>query len=96
MKFYLLQLQKCKKRFQTTANLQVGQIVLLESLGELPKRGCYRLGRVALVLRQIRRGRALVRSAIITATTLNKSTGMQQVSEIERNLSKIASVEFCD
>ena len=71
-------------------------MVLVGGLGELPKRGCYRMGRVARVLPQIRRGRALVRRAIITVSTFNKSTGMQQVSEIERDLSKIAPLEFCD
>ena len=96
VKFYLPQLQKRKKWFRTTANLQVGQMVLVGGLGELPKRGCYRMGRVARVLPQIRRGRALVRRAIITVSTFNKSTGMQQVSEIERDLSKIAPLEFCD
>ena len=61
MKFYLPQIQKRKKWSRTTANLQVGQMVLVGGLGELHNRECYRLGRVARVLPQICRDRALVR-----------------------------------
>ena len=86
MKFYLPQLQKRKKWFRSSANLQVGQMMLVGDFGKLNKLGCYRLGQVARVLPQIRQGRALVRRAIITVSTFNKITGMQQVTEIDRDL----------
>ena len=71
-------------------------MVLVGGLGELQKRGCYHLCRVARVLPQSCRRQALVRRAIITVSAFNKSTGMQQVSETERGLSKIAPLELRD
>ena len=94
IKFYLPQLQRRKKWFKITTNLKVGQMVLVGGPGDMTKRGQYRLGRVVRILPQIRRGKALVRRAVVAVSTLNEATAERQVAEIERDLSKLAPLEF--
>ena len=69
-------------------------MVLVGVPDDITKRGHYLLGRVARVLPQIRRGRAIVRRAIITVIALNEKTGVHQATEVERDLSKLAPLEF--
>jgi len=96
VKFYLPQLQRRKKWFKLATNLRVGQMVLVGGPSEIDKRGNYCLGQVVRVLPQWRRGRAIVHRAVISVPTRNDVTGERQVSEIERNLSKIAPFELCE
>ena len=69
-------------------------MVLVGGPDDITKRGHYRLERVARVLPQDRRGRAIVRRAIITVMALNQKTGVHQATEVERDLSKLAPLEF--
>ena len=69
-------------------------MVLVGGSGEVNKRGNYRLGRVARVHSQWRR--AIVRRAAITVLVFDETTGKHQVIEIEKDLSKIAPIEFCE
>ena len=71
-------------------------MVLVGGPAEVNKRGNYRLGRVARVHPQWRRGRAIVRRAVITVPVFDETTGKHRVTEIERDLSKIAPLEFCE
>ena len=71
-------------------------MVLVGRPGEVNKRGNYRLGRVARVHTQWRRGRAIVRRAVITVPVFDETTGKHQVTEIEKDLSKIAPLDFCE
>ena len=94
LKFYLPQLQKRKKWFNITDNLLVGQMVLVSGPDGLKKRGNYRLGRVVRVLPHIRKRKALVRCVIVSASIIDNRTGESQVIKMERDLAKIASLEF--
>ena len=71
-------------------------MVLVGGPDDITKRGHYRLERVARILPQIRRGRAIVRRAIITVMVLNEKTGVHQATEVERDLSKLAPLKFYD
>jgi len=70
-------------------NLQVGQMVLVVGPEDLNKKGRYKLGRVSRVLPQIRRGKALVRRAVIAVSNLIDK-GEYVISHVERDLSKLA------
>ena len=98
IKYYLPQLQKRKKWFKCVDNLKVGQLVLVGSHGEFNKRGQYRMGRVTEVLPQIRKGKAIVRRAVVA---VNSTSSSSQASEseltlIERDISKLAPLELAD
>ena len=98
IRYYLPQLQKRKKWFKCVDNLKVGQLVLVGSHGEFNKRGQYRMGRVTEVLPQIRKGKAIVRRAVVA---VNSTSSSSQASEseltlIERDISKLAPLELAD
>ena len=94
MKFYLPLLQRRKKWLKETPNLEVGQMVLVGGPDDLNKRGHYKLGRVKRVLPQFRRGKSIVRRAEIAVSTWDGKSGKPEVTLIERDLSKIAPLEF--
>ena len=71
-------------------------MVLIGGPDDITKRGHYCLGRATRVLPQICRGRAIVRRAIITEMALNEKTSVHQATEVERDLSKLALLEFCE
>ena len=94
MKFYLPLLQRRKKWLKETPNLEVGQMVLVGGPDDLNKRGHYKLGRVKRVLPQFRGGKSIVRRAEIAVSTWDGKSGKPEVTLIERDLSKIAPLEF--
>ena len=96
IKFYLPQLQRRKKWLKIVDNIKVGQLVLVAGPGDFNTRGKYRLGRISRVLPQIRKGKAIVRLAIVKVSTINDTTSEPQVTEIERDLSKLAPLEFSE
>ena len=57
--------------------------------------GNYKLGRVSEVLPQIRKGKTLVRRARITVSNL-KDNGQAEITNVERDLSKLAPLEMGD
>ena len=70
IKFYLPQLQGRKKWLKIMDNIKVKQLVLIAGHGDFNERGKYRLGRISKVLPQIRKGKAIVRRAIVKVSTL--------------------------
>ena len=96
MKFYLPLLQRCKKWFKAVTNLQVGRMVLVGGPDEIKKRGRYKLGRIDKVMPQIRRGRSLERRAVIAVPSFNIKFGEVETELIERDVSRIAPLEFAD
>ena len=91
IKFYLPQLQHRKKWLKIVDNIKVGQLVLVAGPGDFNTRG-----RISRVLSQIRKGKAIVRRAIVKVSTINDTAGKPQVSEIERDLSKLAPLKFSE
>ena len=69
-------------------------MVLVRGTDDITKRGHYCLGRVARVLPQIRRVRAIVRRAVITMMALNEETGVHHATEVELGSSKLTPLEF--
>ena len=95
VKFYLPLSQRRKKWLKSVDNLCVGQMVLVAGPEDLTKRGRYKLGRVTKILPQIRKGKALVRRAVISVSNLTQ-TGKPEITLIERDLSKIAPLELSE
>ena len=96
IKFYLPQLQRRKNWLKIVDNIEVGQLVLVSGPSDFNTRGKYRLGRISRVLPQIQKGKAIVRRAIVKVSTIKDTTGEPQVTEIERDLSKLAPLEFSE
>ena len=70
-------------------------MVLVAGPDDINKRGNYKLGRVSEVLPQIRKGKTLVRRARITVSNL-KDNGQAEITNVERDLSKLAPLEMGD
>ena len=96
VKFYLPLLQKRKKWFKITDNLKVGKLVLVGNHGEFTKRGHYQMGRISSVLPQYRKGKALVRRAVVAIVSTNDATRKPEIKYIERDISKLAPLELSE
>ena len=73
-------------------NLEVGQLVQVGDAEDLTKRGAYRLGRIHCIHPETRKGREIVRRAIVAVLAWNPDTESCKIKYILRGLSKIAPV----
>ena len=93
--FYLPWLQERNKWRERLTNLEPGQLVMITDPGDFSTKNTCRMGRISEVFPDMTRGKPFVKRAKVNISVFDQSTDTYKVDTRYRNISSIASIDWC-